>query len=130
MPITPVADLVAAARARITEVDTPTLMAMAGDPDVVIVDIRDVRERAKGHIPGSIHAPRGMLEFWVDPASPYHKPIFAEDKRFVFHCASGWRSALSVATLQDMGFTASHLRDGFSDWVTQGGAVTVPPPRD
>ncbi|SHF52325.1 Rhodanese-related sulfurtransferase [Loktanella atrilutea] len=130
MPITPVADLVAAARARITEVDTPTLMAMAGDPDVVIVDIRDVRERTKGHIPGSFHAPRGMLEFWVDPASPYHKPIFAEDKRFVFHCASGWRSALSVAALQDMGFTASHLRDGFSDWVAQGGAVTVPPPRD
>ncbi|MBU2360708.1 rhodanese-like domain-containing protein [Loktanella sp. M215] len=130
MPITPVADLVAAARARIAEIDTPTLMAMADDPDVVIVDIRDVRERANGHIPGSIHAPRGMLEFWVDPASPYHKPVFAQDKRYVLHCASGWRSALSVAALQDMGFTASHLRDGFTDWVAQGGAVVVPPPRD
>ena len=130
MPITPVADLVAAARARITEVDTPTLMAMAGDPDVVIVDIRDVRERTKGHIPGSFHAPRGMLEFWVDPASPYHKPIFAEDKRFVFHCASGWRSALTVAALQEMGFAAAHLRDGFSDWVAKGGPVEMPAPRD
>ena len=130
MPITPVADLVAAARARIEEIDTPTLMAMADDPDVVIVDIRDVRERAKGHIPGSIHAPRGMLEFWIDPNSPYHKPVFAQDKRYVLHCASGWRSALSVAALQDMGFPASHLRDGFTDWVAQGGAVAVPPPRD
>jgi rhodanese-related sulfurtransferase len=130
MPITPVSTLVATARARIAEVDTPALMAMADDPDVVIVDIRDIRERQKGFIPGSIHAPRGMLEFWVDPASPYHKPVFAEPKRFVFHCASGWRSALAVAALQDMGFEASHLRDGFTDWVAQGGAVEVPPVRD
>ncbi len=130
MPITPVLDLVAAARARITEVDTAALMAMAEDPDVIIVDIRDVRERKNGYIPGSIHAPRGMVEFWVDPASPYHKPVFAEDKYFVFHCASGWRSALTVATLQDMGFKASHLRDGFTDWVAQGGAVEMPPSRD
>lgn len=130
MPITPVADLVAAARARITEIDTDTLMAMATDPDVVIVDIRDVRERRNGFIPGSFHAPRGMVEFWVDPASPYHKPIFASGKRFVFHCASGWRSALTVATLQDMGFEAAHLRDGFTDWVAKGGAIEVPPPRD
>ena len=130
MPITPVADLVAAARARITELDTATVMAMANDPDVVIVDLRDVRERRHGFIPGSFHAPRGMIEFWVDPASPYHKPIFAEDKRFVFHCASGWRSALTVAALQDMGFTAAHLRDGFTDWVAQGGRVEMPAPRD
>lgn len=130
MPITPVADLVAAARARISELTTEEVIAMAGDPDVVIVDLRDVRERQRGFIPGSFHAPRGMIEFWVDPASPYHKPIFAEDKRFVFHCASGWRSALTVAALQDMGFDAAHLRDGFSDWVTQGGPVEMPTPRD
>ena len=130
MPITPVAEMVAAARARITELDTAEVMALADDPDVVIVDLRDVRERKNGFIPGSFHAPRGMIEFWVDPASPYHKPIFAEDKRFVFHCASGWRSALTVAALQDMGFTAAHLRDGFTDWVAQGGRVEMPAPRD
>ncbi|MFZ3582936.1 rhodanese-like domain-containing protein [Loktanella sp. DJP18] len=130
MPITPVSQMVAAARARITELDTAEVMTMADDPDVVIVDLRDVRERRNGFIPGSFHAPRGMIEFWVDPASPYHKPIFAEDKRFVFHCASGWRSALTVAALQDMGFDAAHLRDGFGDWVAQGGPVEMPAPRD
>ena len=132
MPLkTTAAEMVASARARIREVETADAIAMVDDPDVVIVDIRDVRERARsGYIPGSVHAPRGMIEFWVDPASPYHKPIFAEDKRFVFHCASGWRSALTVAALQDMGFAAAHLRDGFSDWVAQGGPVEVPAPRD
>ena len=120
------ADLVAEARARIPEIETSDLIAMMDDPDVVIVDIRDPRERERGHIPGSFHAPRGMVEFWVDPDSPYFKPIFGEDKKFVFHCASGWRSALTVATLQDMGFDASHLRAGFSDWVAQGGPVAEP----
>ena len=94
---------------------------------MVIVDIRDVRERQKlGFIPQSVHAPRGMLEFWVDPDSPYHKPVFAEDKKFILHCASGWRSALSVAMLTDMGFAAAHLKEGFSDWVKQGGPVEQP----
>ncbi len=129
MPITPVSDLVAAARARITEIATVDLIAMADDPDVVIVDLRDIRERQRGFIPGSFHAPRGMIEFWVDPASPYHKPIFASDKRFVFHCASGWRSALTVATLADMGFASAHLKDGFAGWVAAGGAVAMPDPR-
>lgn len=124
---TSVADMVAAARARITEVETPDAIAMVGDPDVVIVDIRDVRERRKsGYIPGSFHCPRGMLEFWVDPKSPYFKKIFGQEKRFVLHCASGWRSALSTATLQDMGFEASHLREGFSTWAEQGGPVEFP----
>ncbi len=118
------ADLVSEARARIDEVETADLIAMAADPDVVIVDIRDIRERQRsGLIPGSVHAPRGMLEFWVDPDSPYYKPVFGQDKRYVFHCASGWRSALTVAALQDMGFEAAHLKDGFSDWVKMGGPV-------
>ena len=66
-------------------------------PDVVIVDIRDPREiEREGRIPNSFHAPRGMLEFWVDPESPYFKPIFGEDKTFIIQCASGWRSALST----------------------------------
>ncbi|MEL6197799.1 MAG: rhodanese-like domain-containing protein [Pseudomonadota bacterium] len=119
------AQMVAEARAQISEVETADLMARLGDPNVVVVDIRDVRERQRtGAIPGSVHAPRGMVEFWVDPDSPYHKDVFAQDgKTYVFHCASGWRSALTVATLQDMGFEASHLKDGFTSWVEAGGAV-------
>ena len=120
-----VADMVAAARARIEEVETKNLIDMVDDPNVVVVDIRDIRERQRtGFIPGSVHAPRGMIEFWVDPESPYYKDVFGQDnKKYVFHCASGWRSALTVATLQDMGFEAAHLKDGFSTWAKQGGPV-------
>lgn len=124
---TTAADLVAQARARIAEVPTGDLIAAIDDPDTVIVDIRDIRERKKGYIPGSVHAPRGMLEFWVDPDSPYYRDVFGQEgKRYVLHCASGWRSALATATLNDMGFDASHLRDGFTDWVKQGGPVETP----
>ena len=127
---TSVKEMVNAARARIEEIETPDLIAMVNDPDVVIVDIRDVRERQKlGYIPGSFHCPRGMVEFWVDPQSPYFKEIFDEEKKFVFHCASGWRSALTVALLQDMGFDASHLKEGFSTWEKQGGPVEFPSDR-
>ena len=119
--------LVAEARARIEEVETDDLIARHGDPDLVIVDLRDVRERQRtGFIPGSFHAPRGMVEFWVDPESPYFKEIFGEEKTFVLHCASGWRSALTAAALQDMGFEAAHLKDGFSGWVKKGGPVEKP----
>lgn len=118
------AELVAEARARIDEIETADLIARLGDPELVVVDIRDIRERQRsGFISGSFHAPRGMIEFWVDPQSPYFKPIFGEDKNFVFHCASGWRSALTVAALQDMGFKAAHLKEGFSTWETQGGPI-------
>ena len=119
------AEMVKAARARIQEIETQDLMEMVSDPDVVIVDIRDIRERQRtGAIPGSVHAPRGMIEFWVDPDSPYYKDVFGQDgKKYVFHCASGWRSALTVATLQDMGFEAAHLKEGFSTWAEQGGPV-------
>ena len=120
------ADMVNAARARIEEIETKDLIAMVGDPEVVIVDIRDIRERQRsGHIPGSVHAPRGMIEFWVDPDSPYFKEVFGQDKKYVFHCASGWRSALTVATLQDMGFDAAHLKEGFSTWAEKGGPVEM-----
>ncbi|MDJ0614982.1 MAG: rhodanese-like domain-containing protein [Rhizobiaceae bacterium] len=121
------AEMVAEAKAKIEEIETVDLIAMANDPDVVIVDIRDIRERQRsGYIPGSVHAPRGMVEFWIDPESPYFKDIFAEDKKFVFHCASGWRSALTVATLQDMGFEAAHLREGFTSWEKQNGPIEFP----
>ncbi|TDT75151.1 rhodanese-related sulfurtransferase [Litoreibacter halocynthiae] len=118
------AQMVERARARIEEVETVDAIAMVDDPNVVIVDLRDVRERHRsGYVPGSFHCPRGMAEFWVDPHSPYFKEVFAQDKKFVFHCASGWRSALTVATLNDMGFDAAHLREGFSMWEAQGGPV-------
>lgn len=121
---TSAAQMVAAARARIEEIETADAIAMVDDPAVQIVDLRDPRERERtGFIPGSFHCPRGMLEFWVDPHSPYFKDVFAQDKKFVFHCASGWRSALSVATLQDMGFDAAHLKDGFGAWEKAGGPV-------
>ncbi|MBN9889403.1 rhodanese-like domain-containing protein [Salipiger abyssi] len=125
------AQMVAEARTQIPEVATEEAIAQLGDPDLVIVDIRDVRERQRtGCIPGSVHAPRGMIEFWVDPDSPYHKEVFAQaGKRYLFHCASGWRSALTVATLQEMGFEAAHLKDGFNDWVQAGGPVEPVAPK-
>lgn len=127
---TTAAEMVAAARARIEEIETLAAFSMVDDASVVIVDIRDVRERQKtGFIPGSVHCPRGMVEFWVDPTSPYFKEVFGQDKTFVFHCASGWRSALTVAMLQDMGFEAAHLKEGFSSWVKEGGPIEMPEPK-
>jgi rhodanese-related sulfurtransferase len=124
------ATMVANARARIEEIETADAIAMAGDPKVQIVDLRDPRERERtGFIPNSFHCTRGMLEFWVDPDSPYFKDVFAQDKKFVFHCASGWRSAISVATLQDMGFDAAHLKEGFSTWEKAGGPVEQVKPK-
>lgn len=121
------AEMVKSARAKIKELEAEELITLLDDPGTVVVDIRDIRERQKlGVIPGSFHAPRGMVEFWVDPDSPYFKDIFAQDKNFVFHCGSGWRSALTVATLQEMGFEASHLKDGFSTWAKNGGPVEMP----
>ena len=124
-------DMVTDARARIEEIETADLIARLDSDEVIVVDIRDVRERQRtGFIPGSVHAPRGMVEFWVDPESPYYKDVFGQDKKYVFHCASGWRSALTVATLQEMGFEAAHLREGFSTWEQHGGPVEQYPPRE
>lgn len=122
-----VKDMVAQARARIEEIETADLRDMLDDPRVLVVDIRDVRERQrKGFIPGSYHAPRGMLEFWIDPESPYFREIFGEDRKFILHCAAGWRSALSAPTLQDMGFEAAHLREGFAGWEELGAPIEFP----
>ena len=120
-----VSQMVAAARALIEEIEAADAIALLGDPDVVIVDLRDVRERQReGYIPGSFHCPRGMAEFWVDPQSPYYKDIFGRDAKFIFHCASGWRSAITVDTLQQMGFdNIAHIRDGFTSWQAAGGPV-------
>jgi len=91
-------------------------------PDVVFVDIRDVRElEREGMIPGAFHAPRGMLEFWVDPDSPYYKEIFGSGKTFILYCGSAWRSSLATATLQDMGLApVCHIEGGFSAWKAAG----------
>jgi len=124
----PVSKLVAEARAVIEEIDTADAINLVNDDNVQFVDLRDIRERQRsGFIPGSFHCPRGMAEFWVDPESPYFKDIFSQDKRFVFHCASGWRSALTVQTLNDMGFEASHLKLGFIDWEKTGGPIEKMP---
>ena len=99
---------------------------VAADPDgVIMVDIRDPRELERdGMIPGAFHAPRGMLEFWIDPESPYHKPKFAEPRTFVFYCASGWRSLLAARTAQEMGLDARSLRGGFAEWKKSGNPVS------
>ena len=90
--------------------------------NIQIVDIRDPRELADGTVLDAVHAPRGMLEFWVDPASPYHKPLYAdESKEFILFCGAGWRSALAAKTLQDMGMTnVAHIDGGYAEWVKQG----------
>lgn len=124
------AQMVADARARIEEIPVSEALKLLDREDVLFIDLRDVRERARvGFIPGSMHCPRGMIEFWVDPDCPYFKPVFAEDKKFLFYCASGWRSAITVATLNDMGLeNVAHLTEGFSVWSREGGLVEMPDP--
>lgn len=123
-----VKQLVEQAKASIEEISAEDAIAMADDESVVIVDIRDIRElKRDGKIPGSFHCPRGMLEFWIDPDSPYHKELFAQDKKFVFHCASGWRSALATEVAQRMGLKpVAHIESGFSGWKKAGGPVEMP----
>ncbi len=113
------------ANAKIRTLPIDEAVALHGREDVVFVDLRDPRELDReGRIPGAVHCPRGMLEFWVDPESPYHKPVFAQDKTFVFFCAAGWRSALSAATAQDMGLKpVAHIEGGFTAWKKAGGPV-------
>jgi rhodanese-related sulfurtransferase len=117
--------LVDAAKAQIEEIETVDALKLVGRPDVVLVDIRDPREQERdGKVPGAFSCTRGMLEFWIDPASPYHKPTFAEDKKFVFFCAGGLRSALAAKTAQDMGLKpVAHILGGFSNWKKIGGPV-------
>ena len=120
-----VASMVAQARSEIEEIEAKDATSLSDDPKVVFVDLRDIRERQRsGYIPNSFHCPRGMAEFWVDPKSPYFKDIFDRDVRFIFYCASGWRSALTLQTLQKMGFqNAAHLAHGFTSWTEAGGPV-------
>ena len=118
-------DLVDEASAEIRTIPPTEALSLTNDDQVVLVDLRDIRERIReGFIEGSLHAPRGMLEFWVDPDSPYHRKDFATGQHFVFYCQSGWRSALATKTVQDMGMgSVSHIGEGFKGWVAAGGAV-------
>ncbi len=113
----------------ITTYSVEEAMELHGRDDVQFVDLRDVRElEREGVIPGAFHAPRGMLEFWVDPESPYHKPVFGQDKRFVLFCAAGWRSALATKTLQDMGLPkVAHIDGGFTAWKEKGAPTADKP---
>lgn len=118
MGITPVKELVAKAKEEITSLSTEEAQRQAEAGEILLVDIRDPRELSRdGRIPGAFHAPRGMLEFWIDPASPYHKAALATDKTLVFFCASAWRSALSVKALKEMGVeNIAEMEGGFSAW--------------
>ncbi len=117
--------LIADARERIQTLSVADAQAKLGDPNVVFIDIREIQElEREGAIPGAFHAPRGMLEFWVDPESPYHKKVFEPDKEFVLFCQSAWRSALATAALLDMGLeSVSHIEGGFSAWKQAGGPI-------
>ncbi len=119
------------ANAEIETLTVDAAIALHGRDDVLFVDLRDPRELDReGRMPGAFSCTRGMLEFWIDPDSPYHKPVFAEPKRFVFFCAGGWRSALAAKTAQDMGMeNVAHVEGGFGAWKKANGPTEAPKPR-
>jgi len=124
-------ELVAAAERAIETIPVEEAVKLAGRDDTVLVDIRDIRELQRdGKVPGAFHCPRGMLEFWIDPQSSYHKPVFAQDKRYVFFCAGGLRSALAAHTAHIMGLKpVAHIKGGFGAWKKAGGPVDAPEPK-
>lgn len=119
--------LVDEATAQIKTYSVAEAQAKLSDPNVQFVDVRDIRElEREGIIPGAFHAPRGMIEFWVDPDSPYFKPVFGENKEFILFCAAGWRSALTTKTVQDMGLeNVAHIDGGFGAWKAAGVPTAV-----
>jgi len=123
--------LIDQANAEIETINAAEAIKLAHNDDVVIVDIRDPREIERdGRIPGAFSCTRGMLEFWIDPASPYAKPIFQQEKKFIFHCAGGLRSALAAKTAQDMGLKpVAHMGGGFGAWRDAGGPVEQVEPK-
>ena len=120
--------LVAEAESQIETLSVAEAQALHGRNEVVFVDLRDPRElEREGRMPGAFHCPRGMLEFWIDPESPYAKPVFQEDKRFVFFCGGGWRSALAAQAAQEMGLKpVAHVAGGFGAWKKAGAPVEAP----
>jgi rhodanese-related sulfurtransferase len=123
--------LLDAANKEIETMPTAEAVKLAGRDDVVLVDIRDIRELERdGRVPGAVHCPRGMLEFWIDPQSPYFKPVFGQDKKYVFFCAGGLRSALATQTAQRMGLKpVAHIEGGFGAWKKAGGPVEAHQPK-
>jgi rhodanese-related sulfurtransferase len=123
-----VKDMLAEANAVVKTLSPDEAKALLGREDVLFVDLRDPRELARdGRIPGAFHCPRGMLEFWIDPASPYAKPQFQEEKTFVFFCAGGLRSALSTNLAQRMGLApVAHIGGGFAEWKKSGAPIEAP----
>ena len=119
--------LIADAQKRSKGISVREARARLGEENTVFVDLRDVRElEREGMIPGAFHAPRGMLEFWVDPDSPYYKPVFAEGKTFIVYCQADWRGTLAAATLADMGLqNVLHLQGGYGEWQKAGGPTAV-----
>jgi len=117
------------AKSRITTLSLEETRARHAKGDVIFVDLRDVRElEREGMIPGAFHCPRGMLEFWIDPESPYHKDIFASGKSFIFYCNGAWRSALGTDTAQQMGLEPVYEMDGgFAAWKKAGFPVAERP---
>jgi rhodanese-related sulfurtransferase len=124
--------LLAEAEAVIESITPTAASALLGSDNVVFVDIRDIRElQREGKVPEAFHATRGMIEFWIDPESPYFKQIFAEPKKFIFYCQSGWRSALTTQTVQTMGLeNVCHIAGGFKAWQEAGNMVEKLPPRN
>lgn len=127
-----VKQLVEEANSEIETVSIEDALALHGQENVTFVDIRDIRELERdGQVPGAVHAPRGMLEFWVDPDSPYHRDLFTNGNRFVFYCASAWRSALATKAVQEMGLpNVCHMEGGFGAWKKSGGAIEERKPRE
>ena len=117
--------LLVEADAAVKTLEIEEVQALLGNENIVLVDLRDPRElEREGKMPGAFHCPRGMLEFWIDPESPYAKPEFQQDKQFVFFCAGGWRSALAAKTAQDMGLKpVAHMRGGFGAWKKAGSPI-------
>jgi len=122
-------ELLDEANAEIEAISPDEAAALLDDEETVFIDLRDPREvEREGRMPGSQSCPRGMLEFWIDPESPYHKGFFSSGKSFVFFCAGGWRSALAAQSAQRMGLKpVAHIRGGFGAWKKAGGPVEVPP---
>ena len=119
-------DLVKEAKQQIDNLSPAQVMEELGKGNVVLIDLRESEElKQNGKIPGSVHAPRGMLEFYADPSLPYHKPEFDKDNRIILHCASGGRSALATETLKQMGYeNVAHLDGGFKAWKEAGMSIT------
>ena len=123
-----VIQMVSEANEQVEEISVANALRLVKHENILFIDVRDIREVAKtGRVLGARHVPRGMLEMWIDPETPYHREFFAEDRKFIFYCASAWRSALAAKTAQDMGLTpVAHLEGGINAWIDAGGLIEPP----